>query len=240
MWLSGTFFQSGMVSYTPRLGVSACLTGEPVRYDGGHKHHALINQHLLPQCHVTAYCPEVASGMGIPRPTIRLVQTKPNTIEVFCPGSPSINPTRKLKQSSNSFCNSNPDLDGIVLKARSPSCGLESAPVFDSTGIELGTSSGIFAYTSEKQLPEAVLQQETYFENAEYCISYLFVLFLAREQRFQNAEPTHTRNNKDYFNFYANRLGEASTNLILEKKWQTLLLEQTVLHYANEQFASEW
>src|SRR3569623_2058500 len=56
-----------------RVGISACLLGERVRYDGNHKHDAYITGTLAKVFEFVAVCPEVAIGMGVPRPPIRLV-----------------------------------------------------------------------------------------------------------------------------------------------------------------------
>ena len=62
-------------SDTPlRLGISACLLGQPVRYDGGHKRDRFLNDQLGPFVEWVPVCPEVEAGMGVPRPSMRLVR----------------------------------------------------------------------------------------------------------------------------------------------------------------------
>ena len=56
-----------------RLGVSRCLMGESVRYDGGHRRSALLTESLAPWVELVPVCPEVEVGMGTPRPPIRLI-----------------------------------------------------------------------------------------------------------------------------------------------------------------------
>ena len=58
----------------PRLGVSACLLGQEVRFDGGHKRHRFITDTLAQYVDLVPVCPEVEMGLGIPRPTLRLVR----------------------------------------------------------------------------------------------------------------------------------------------------------------------
>ena len=58
-----------------RLGVSACLLGERVRYDGGHKRDAFLTEVLGPHVEWVPVCPEVEIGLGVPRPTLRLEAT---------------------------------------------------------------------------------------------------------------------------------------------------------------------
>ena len=57
-----------------RLGVSTCLLGEKVRYDGGHKRDAFLVEELGPWVEWVSVCPEVELGMGVPRPSVRLVR----------------------------------------------------------------------------------------------------------------------------------------------------------------------
>lgn len=59
-----------------RVAVSSCLLGNPVRYDAGHKHSAYITQTLGEYFEFIPFCPEVAIGLGIPRPPIRLVSVE--------------------------------------------------------------------------------------------------------------------------------------------------------------------
>src|SRR5262245_32974891 len=59
----------------PRVGVSACLLGQRVRYDGDHKRDAFVCEELARLCELVPVCPEVEVGMGVPRDTLRLVQT---------------------------------------------------------------------------------------------------------------------------------------------------------------------
>ncbi len=56
----------------PRVGVSSCLLGEQVRYDGGHRRHAFLTEVLGPHVDWVPFCPEMAIGLGTPRETLRL------------------------------------------------------------------------------------------------------------------------------------------------------------------------
>jgi len=58
----------------PKVGISACLTGENVRYDGGNKCHQLIQQELAPWLNLQKICPEVEANLGIPRPPVQLIK----------------------------------------------------------------------------------------------------------------------------------------------------------------------
>jgi uncharacterized protein YbgA (DUF1722 family)/uncharacterized protein YbbK (DUF523 family) len=113
-----------------RLGVSSCLLGEKVRFDGGHARDRFVTDILGQWFEWVPVCPEVEIGMSTPRPTIRLVEESnglhlvaPSTGEDFTARMKSyaqrrVEELRKL------------DLDGYVLKKSSPSCGFERIKVY--------------------------------------------------------------------------------------------------------------
>src|SRR5207247_8443192 len=74
------------VSDRPRIGISACLLGEPVRYDAGHKRDAWIVEVLGPMGEWVPVCPEVEAGFGTPRETMRLVRTNEGGIALMSTG----------------------------------------------------------------------------------------------------------------------------------------------------------
>lgn len=99
----------------PRVGISACLIGEPVRYDGGHKRAASLLRALGRHVEWVSVCPELEVGMGVPREPVRLVRGRMVGIES------GRDWTRKMKAFAHRRIRTL-DLDGFVLKARSPSC----------------------------------------------------------------------------------------------------------------------
>src|SRR5436309_2508857 len=74
------------VSDRPRIGISACLLGEPVRYDAGHKRDAWIVEVLGPTVEWVPVCPEVEAGFGTPREAMRLVRTNEGGIALMTTG----------------------------------------------------------------------------------------------------------------------------------------------------------
>jgi len=77
------------------IGISSCLLGENVRYDGGHTYNAHIVETLRDYCHFNSFCPETDIGLGIPRPPIQLHWNK-NTIQCLAVDDASINLTQQL------------------------------------------------------------------------------------------------------------------------------------------------
>jgi uncharacterized protein YbgA (DUF1722 family)/uncharacterized protein YbbK (DUF523 family) len=109
----------------PRLGVSSCLLGEKVRYDGGHRRHRFVADVLAPYVEWVPFCPEMAIGLGTPRETIRLtaqdhVVNKSGTADHT--GAMAALPLPAG------------DIDGYVFKAKSPSCGIHGIPRYGDGG----------------------------------------------------------------------------------------------------------
>jgi uncharacterized protein YbbK (DUF523 family) len=136
------------VSDRPRIGISACLLGEPVRYDGGHKRDAWIVDVLGPTVEWVPVCPEVEAGFGTPRETMRLVRTDGGGIALVATGD-----ARDVTETMRRYADRRVDelahanLDGYVLKADSPSCGIEGV-------------RGLFAEALMARLPHVPVADE--------------------------------------------------------------------------------
>jgi uncharacterized protein YbgA (DUF1722 family)/uncharacterized protein YbbK (DUF523 family) len=156
----------------PRLGISACLLGEPVRFDGGHKRDAYIVEVL--GAHVTwvPVCPEVEAGFGTPRETMRLLSIgRPGRDEsgvrppervalvVHKTGEDVTTVMRAFAGPKvDSLAQSN--LSGFVLKKDSPSCGMERVKVYGSSGTAQRTGRGIFAAALLARMPNLPVEEE--------------------------------------------------------------------------------
>ncbi len=115
----------------PRVGISACLLGEPVRYDGRHKRDAWLVDVLGPQVEWVSVCPEVEAGFGTPRETMELVHDASGRTALMTTGTKR-DVTDTLQRYADRRVEelARADLDGYVLKADSPSCGLEGPGLF--------------------------------------------------------------------------------------------------------------
>jgi uncharacterized protein YbgA (DUF1722 family)/uncharacterized protein YbbK (DUF523 family) len=103
-----------MTDSRPRIGVSSCLLGEPVRYNGGHSRCRFLTDELSPYVDWVPYCPEMEIGLGAPRPTLRL--TAAGRIVTRDGSADHTAAMTALPLPSG--------LDGYVFKAKSPSCGI--------------------------------------------------------------------------------------------------------------------
>ena len=132
-----------------KIGVSACLLGQAVRYDGTDKRNSVVIEVLCKQFECIPICPEMTIGLGSPRPPVQLVKTDTG-IRALGRDDPTIDITDRLVQFGIQE-NIN-HLSGVVLKSRSPSCGVGSTPLFDISQQEIGKVNGLYA--------EAILRKD--------------------------------------------------------------------------------
>lgn len=116
-----------------RLGISSCLLGERVRFDGNHKQDHYITGTLADVFDFVPVCPEVGIGLGVPRPTIHLIGTAqaPRAVGVNDPG---LDVTDKLIRYGQHMAGRLDDISGYLFKSRSPSCGMERVKLHDGPG----------------------------------------------------------------------------------------------------------
>lgn len=143
-----------------RIGISACLLGEKVRYDGGHKRDGYLVETFGRFVEWVSVCPEVEMGLGTPRETLRLVRigesvrmVMPKTGEDHTDAMQAF-ARRRLRQLEKD------DLCGYVLKKGSPSCGMERVRVFSSHGMPAKSGRGIFAEELLAHFPNLPVEEE--------------------------------------------------------------------------------
>lgn len=142
-----------------RVGVSACLMGETVRYDGDHRRATMVVSMLPLVVDIISLCPEVAIGMGVPRPTIQRVRLADGREVVRGIEDPSLDVTARLDDYAARIVGEN-IFHGYVLKARSPSCAPGNAPLFDEHGTQIGVAAGRYAEHLRRAFPRAPMCDE--------------------------------------------------------------------------------
>ena len=143
-----------------KLGISACLLGEPVRYDGGHKRLAFLTDTLARHADYLPVCPEAGSGMGIPRPPIHLVgdARQPHALGLYDPG---LDVTKRLERFAVETLPRLAGVSGYVFKKNSPSCGLRRVKLFAEPGHRARrVATGIFARFVGESLPLLPREEE--------------------------------------------------------------------------------
>ena len=137
----------------PPVGVSRCLLGDAVRYDGESEASLIVIEQLGDLFELVPVCPEVEAGLAVPRPPVQLTGSIDHP---YMTGrkDPGLDVTERML----AYCNSHPaelnQLCGFVFKSRSPSCGLYSTPVFINGECVTETSRGLFARAMTTMYPD--------------------------------------------------------------------------------------
>ncbi len=148
------------------IGVSACLLGEKVRYDGGHTHDRYITDTLGRFFTFIPVCPEVESGMTTPREAMRL-EGDPAAPRLMTRNS-RIDKTAQMV----AFCSAkvealeNAGLCGFIFKKNSPSSGLFRVKIYDEMGVPTKSGSGLFAAAFARRFPLLPMEEEGRLEDA--------------------------------------------------------------------------
>jgi len=150
----------------PRLGISACLLGARVRYDGGHKLDRVLRNALGRHVEFIPICPETGCGLGVPREPMQLAgnAAKP-ALRVHGTG-PDLAPRLRAWTRDCLAELGGKRLCGFVFKSKSPSCGLRDTRMHDSTGGVTGTGSGIFAKAFTARFPALPVTDENRLKTA--------------------------------------------------------------------------
>jgi uncharacterized protein YbgA (DUF1722 family)/uncharacterized protein YbbK (DUF523 family) len=143
-----------------RLGVSSCLLGEKVRFDGGHKHDRFLTDVLGRYVEWVPVCPEVEVGLPVPRDSLRLVGTPeaPRLVQEKTGEDLTARMERYARERVRALAEL--DLDGYVLKRASPTCGLFRVRVYREGGVPAADGRGLFAEALVSALPALPVEEE--------------------------------------------------------------------------------
>lgn len=143
-----------------RLGISSCLLGEKVRYDGGHKLDRFLMDALGSFVEWVAVCPEVECGLPVPREAMRLTGD-PASPRLVAVGT-EVDHTDAMRAWAEKRLKGleKEDLCGFVFKSRSPSSGLSGVEVYGPSGSSVGAGTGIFARAFIEKFPLVPVEEE--------------------------------------------------------------------------------
>ena len=143
------------------IGVSSCLLGQEVRFDGGHKRDAFLTGTLTAYVEFVPVCPELEAGMGVPREPVRLVGP---------PDAPRMVGTRSQTDFTSLMTGFSRkrtaelevhDLCGYILKKNSPSCGMERVKIYaEGGGVPSKQGVGLFAQELMRRFPLLPVEEE--------------------------------------------------------------------------------
>jgi uncharacterized protein YbgA (DUF1722 family)/uncharacterized protein YbbK (DUF523 family) len=143
-----------------RVGISSCLLGETVRFDGGHKRDLFLTETFGRFVEWVPVCPEVECGFGTPREPIRLVRVK-DEVRLL-----TVRTGRDLTDQLDRYATrrvaelASEELSGYVLKKDSPSCGLERVKIYEAHGMPTKSGRGRFAASLLERFPALPVEEE--------------------------------------------------------------------------------
>ncbi len=156
----------------PLVGVSRCLLGDAVRYDGKSKANQIVLQQLSQHFKLIPVCPEVEAGLSIPRAPVQLTGSIENP-KLIGREDTSIDITNIMLH----YCNTKPaelkHLKGFIFKSRSPSCGLNSTPVFNNGECITETGRGVFAKKICETYPDLTVIEDCELENKKLLDKFI-------------------------------------------------------------------
>ena len=180
---------------TIKIGVSSCLLGKEVRYNGGHSHDRYITGTLGQYFTFVDVCPEVEAGFGIPRETLRLVGD---------PASPRLLTSRTGRDCTDTMSNwarkrvqelAKDNLCGFIFKSKSPSSGMERVKVYTEKGFP-GSNKGVglFARAFMARFPLIPVEEEGRLHDAALRENFIERIFALKRWR-QVTEMKKSRGN---------------------------------------------
>ena len=173
-----------MTGSSIRLGISRCLLGDEVRFDGGHKRDHFLTEVLGQYVEWIPVCPEVEAGLGTPREAMRLVGNPRGPRLVTIKSKHDHTPAMEamIEERLDSF--SKLDLSGFIFKRGSPSCGVERVRVYTAQGMPSHSGAGIFAKAFTEQFPLIPVEEEGRLSDASLRENFIERVFCYR--RFQD------------------------------------------------------
>jgi uncharacterized protein YbgA (DUF1722 family)/uncharacterized protein YbbK (DUF523 family) len=142
-----------------RVGISSCLLGDEVRFDGGHKRDAYATGTLSKYFEFVAVCPEVAIGLGTPREPIRLTRIG-DEVRVRGVRTPDLDVTQPLRDYGHEMAGKLRDICGYILKRGSPSCGMERVKIYAEKGMPAKSGAGAYAEAFMAERPWLPCEEE--------------------------------------------------------------------------------
>lgn len=140
------------------LGISSCLIGEKVRFDGGHKQNRYVLDTLGKYFSYRPFCPEMAIGLGVPRETIRLVEIDGQRHAIGNKNA-ELNVTDALIQSARDQQSWHRQIFGYIVKKDSPSCGMERVRVYHGDQAKR-EGVGLYTETLMRNFPTLPVEEE--------------------------------------------------------------------------------
>lgn len=162
----------------PRVGISTCLLGKSVRYNAGHKLDYYLKDYLGQYVDFVPVCPEVESGMGVPREAVHLHETPLGTRMITEKSGEDVTDRmqswilKKMDQIDSL------NLSGFILKSKSPSCGLFRTRLYREDKPPSLNSRGLFAKALADRFPDLIIEEEGRLHNPDIRDNFIQMLFI--------------------------------------------------------------
>jgi uncharacterized protein YbgA (DUF1722 family)/uncharacterized protein YbbK (DUF523 family) len=175
-----------------RIGISSCLLGEHVRFDGNHKRDAFLVEVFGRHVTWVPVCPEVEMGLGVPRETMRL-ERHGHEIRLVTPKTGADHTDRLRTFAAQRLAAlSQERLCGYILKKDSPSCGMERVRLYSTTGGPDRSGQGLFAAALMQRFPQLPVEEEGRMQDPRLRENFVTRVF-AYQRWGQMAEQQITR-----------------------------------------------
>jgi uncharacterized protein YbgA (DUF1722 family)/uncharacterized protein YbbK (DUF523 family) len=171
---------------TPTVFISACIEFESCRYDGEKISDEYI-QRLIPFVKVIRTCPELAIGMGAPRDAVRLVQRKGESLKLLSTNKGN-DFTEPMQEYTSKYTDSllDKEIDGFIMKAKSPTCGVNSVKIYQNIGkahVVSAKNPGLFGGKIREKFPNTPIETERRLSNFNIRNRFLTEIFTLAEYR---------------------------------------------------------
>lgn len=178
------------------VGLSTCLSGQPVRYNGSHSRSRLCLEQLGQYFDFKTFCPEQAAGFGTPRPAMRLAGDPAEPRLIFSDakhGSDDL--SEKLRRGFQNELRFAERLDGYILMKNSPSCGMERVKVYRDNGYPFEQKSmGLFASALHTNFPLLPLEEEGRLHDPALCENFILRVYAHYNFRQEvSQDPSYSR-----------------------------------------------
>ena len=160
-----------------RIGISSCLLGAKVRFDGGHKKDEFLTSHFGRYVEWVPVCPEFEIGLGVPRESLRLL-AEGKSLRLVAPRS-GLDHTEQMTRWTKERVGRLADegLCGYVLKRSSPTCGLERVKVYGKAGLMNREGRGLFAAGLLDRFPNLPIEEEGRLNNPRLRENFVSQVF---------------------------------------------------------------
>jgi len=160
-----------------KLGVSSCLMGQQVRFDGGHKHARYLTEVLGDWVDWVPVCPELEIGLGVPRESLRLERLEGRLRLLAAKSGADLSTRMRDWSAGRVSARAGMGLRGYVLKKDSPSCGMERVRVYDLNGVPAKDGRGLYAEALMVSLPRLPVEEEGRLNEARLRENFITRIF---------------------------------------------------------------